>query len=186
MKFIPVQSSLVLAALAALAWASPYPPYPPYQQPLRAGPPALLYQLEVAAIRSEVGQGVSLFFLLVDEHRFEEMNKVFTSSNVYIDLPEDGFRNLNSLDTFVRNLYTYANYPFQHAIGVPVVEVEKSMTVAHATSPLIATIFDDCDGEKAVPNGAEYGFYITDHVLTDDSWRIQNISAKALGKYLED
>ncbi|KAG5204592.1 SnoaL-like domain-containing protein [Trichophyton interdigitale] len=183
MKFIPVRSPLVLAALAALTWASPYPPY---QQPLRAESLALLRQLEVAAIRSEVGQGVSLFCLLVDEHRFDEMNKVFTSPNVHVDLPEDGFRNLNSLDTFVRNLYTYADYPFQHAIGVPVVEVEKSMTVAHATSPLIATIFDGYDGEKAVANEAEYGFYITDHVLTDDGWRIQNISAKALGKYLED
>ncbi|CEJ60167.1 hypothetical protein PMG11_08752 [Penicillium brasilianum] len=180
MKFIPVQWPLVYAALA---WASPYPPY---QHPLRAGSLSTLRQLEVAAIRSEAGQGVSLFCLLVDEHRFDEMGKVFTSPDVHIDLPEDGFRNLTKLDTFVRNLYIYADYPFQHAIGVPYVEVEESMTVAHATSPLIATIFDGYDGEKALANEVEYGFYMTDHVLTDDGWRIQNISAKPLGKYLED
>lgn len=196
----------LLLVQAALTWASPH------QQPLWAPSSSTFRQLEAAAIRSEVAQGVSLFCLLVDEHRFTEMDKVFTFPEVYINLPEDGFRHLTRLDTFVQNLYTYADYPFQHTIGVPVVEVEESMTVAHVTSPLIATIFDSYNGEIARPNGAEYGLYvaelhcttmgvniyrvtirvltsrcsyITDHILTNDGWRMQNMTAKPLGIYQE-
>lgn len=202
MQFSTVRWLLVQAALA---WALPY------QQTFWTPSISTFRQFQVTTIRSEVAQGVSLFCLLVDQHRFTEMEKVFTSPEVYISLPQDGFRNQTRLDTFVQNLYTYADYPFQHAIGVPVVEVEESMTVAHVTSPLIATVFDSPEGEKASPNEAEYGLYvvelhyatlrgytyhvrmkvltsrcsyITDHILTNDGWRIQNMTGKALGVYL--
>lgn len=141
---------------AALAWASSQYPL---QEPLASN--SIPHDLKIAAIRSEVAQGVSLFCLLVDEHRFDEMAKVFTSPEASINLPEDGFRNLTSLDTFERNLHTYADYPFQHLIGVPVVEVDESLAVAHATSPLIATVFDGYNGEKARPNEVEYGLYVS-------------------------
>lgn len=148
---------LCLSVQATLSWAFPY------QAPLRTSSGPTPSQLQHAVIRSEVAQGVSLFSLLIDQHRFDEMDKVFTSPLAYIDLPEDGFRNLTRLNTFVSNLYTDADYPFQHSIGVPVVEIEDSMTVAHVASPLIATVFDGYDGEKATPNEAEYGLYVSLH-----------------------
>ncbi|KAJ5102315.1 hypothetical protein NUU61_004537 [Penicillium alfredii] len=138
--------------------------------------------IERSAHTVAIGQNMVRFSYLCDTHRVKEMDQVFTP-NCFINLPDKGFQNLHGVDQFIKNFPKYANYNFQHVTSPPVVDLDDSMTTAHATTLVIATVFDSFNTSKARPEEVEYGSYITDHVLTKAGWRIQNMTVSTFGEW---
>ncbi|KAJ6133481.1 hypothetical protein N7471_008696 [Penicillium samsonianum] len=120
----------------------------------------------------DITQTMSLFALLLDDHAYTDLGRVFTV-NATADFNATGIPVCEGLPAIIERLEDLRDASSMMAISTQFVEVQSSVA-ARATSYVTGNMFTPGWTE---PSFTEYGKYITDFVLTEAGWRVDSLVA---------
>ncbi|KAJ5122692.1 hypothetical protein N7526_009629 [Penicillium atrosanguineum] len=128
----------------------------------------------------DITQTMSLFAVLLDNHAYADLGRVFTL-NATADFNATGIPVCEGLPAIIERLEDLRDAPSMMAISTQFVEVQLPVA-ARATTYVTGNMFTPGWTE---PSFTEYGKYITDFVLTEAGWRVDSLVAVGWASHLE-